>query len=65
MGRIEIRVADLDGLALGEASDGAILIDRDAAGWGWFIDATPGSDSDSASTAAQGRRARPAVTSIF
>jgi hypothetical protein len=32
---VEFVVGDLDGALLGEASDGLIVIDVDAAGWGW------------------------------
>jgi hypothetical protein len=31
---------------LGLASPGVILIDRDAVGYGWFVDPTPGDDSE-------------------
>ena len=43
---VDVRVADLPGLALGEYRDGAVLIDADAAGHGWFIDTTPGDDAE-------------------
>ena len=43
---VDVRVVDLPGLALGEYSDGTVLIDTDAAGYGWFIDATPGDDTE-------------------
>jgi hypothetical protein len=42
----ELRIADLPGLELGRVQDGIITIDADAAGHGWFIDATPRSDSE-------------------
>jgi hypothetical protein len=35
---ISIRIADLDGLTLGFAEDRVIVLDRDAAGWGWSLD---------------------------
>ncbi|MBC7730040.1 MAG: hypothetical protein H7242_21025, partial [Microbacteriaceae bacterium] len=38
---VQIRVADLPGLELGQAEDRLITIDSDAAGWGWFVDSTP------------------------
>jgi uncharacterized repeat protein (TIGR01451 family) len=41
LGAIEVVVADLPDTALGFAAPGAVWIDRDAAGYGWFIDATP------------------------
>lgn len=43
---IQVEVADLPGLTLGEAIDGRIRIDADAAGWGWFVDATPQNDGE-------------------
>jgi hypothetical protein len=39
-------IEDLDGKTLGEARDGVIVIDLDAAGFGWFVDATPYDDSE-------------------
>ena len=42
----EIRVTDLDGDLLGLADGNVIRIDRDAAGWGWFIDSSPMDDEE-------------------
>jgi hypothetical protein len=42
----DIRITDLSGLALGEYHDGVVYIDEDAAGYGWFIDRTPGDDRE-------------------
>ena len=39
-------IADLDGLILGSSSGNRILIDIDAAGFGWFVDATLGDDAE-------------------
>jgi hypothetical protein len=46
---VEVRVADLPGSTLGTADAGAgvIWLDVDAAGWGWYVDATPGDDGES------------------
>jgi hypothetical protein len=41
-----LRVTDLAGLQLGDSADGTIWIDADAAGNGWFVDRTPGDDSE-------------------
>jgi hypothetical protein len=41
---MHIEAADLDGQTLGYSTPEAIYIDRDASGYGWFVDATP-SDS--------------------
>jgi len=38
------QIVDFDGLVLGQAMPGVIIIDEDAAGYGWFIDDTPEDD---------------------
>ena len=38
---IRLAVADLPGLVLGQAENGVVTIDANAAGWGWFVDRTP------------------------
>jgi Ca2+-binding RTX toxin-like protein len=43
---VEIEIADLPGLMLGQAAGEGIVIDRYAAGHGWFVDPRPGDDSD-------------------
>ncbi len=43
---IDVSIADLPGAALGLASSRSITIDANAAGHGWFIDATPLDDSE-------------------
>ena len=43
---LQVRVADLPGLELGWVQDGVIVIDVDAAGHGWFVDATPNEHSE-------------------
>ena len=45
---ISVRVADLDGPILGQANESSatIILDSDAAGWGWFVDVTPQEDSE-------------------
>ncbi len=44
--RTDIRVADLAGDRLALAGHGLIVLDRDAAGNGWYVDPTPGSDRE-------------------
>ena len=43
---ISIQIIDLPETTLGMAEDNTILIDSDAAGYGWFIDQTPGEDEE-------------------
>jgi YD repeat-containing protein len=43
---VSVSVADLPGAALGVYVDGDLTIDQNAAGFGWFIDATPQSDEE-------------------
>ena len=43
---IDIRIADLGGTTLGLASGNTIWLDDNAAGHGWFVDPTPGNDSE-------------------
>ncbi|MCA9068514.1 MAG: FG-GAP repeat protein, partial [Planctomycetaceae bacterium] len=46
LAEIDLEVADLPDGELGRALPGRILIDVDAAGYGWFIDTTPFDDSE-------------------
>ena len=39
-------VADLKGAVLGISSGGFVVVDRNAAGWGWFVDTTPMVDEE-------------------
>jgi hypothetical protein len=43
---VQVQVADLAGAELGQAAGRTIWIDRDAAGYGWFVDATPNDDAE-------------------
>jgi hypothetical protein len=51
LSHVDVRIGQLSGPDLGLASPGIILIDRDADGSGWFIDPTPGDDSEFAPSA--------------
>ena len=55
---VEVRIGDLPGDTLGMASGQTIWLDRDAAGWGWFVDATPGDDSEFVRAGNQGEQNR-------
>lgn len=48
LGPIRIGIADLGGTTLGLADElhHTIWLDDNAAGWGWFVDPTPGDDSE-------------------
>ena len=41
-----VALADLPGGELGQEVAGTVYVDRDAAGLGWFVDATPGDDAE-------------------
>lgn len=41
---IDVQIDDLPGNDLGQAFATQIIVDRDAVGYGWFVDATPGDD---------------------
>jgi hypothetical protein len=43
---VQVSIADLPGATLGLATADTIVIDVNAAGYGWFIDATPLDDSE-------------------
>jgi hypothetical protein len=51
-------VRDLPGNYLGFSAGNTIFIDRDAAGWGWFIDSTPTDDSEFTTAGNQGEQDR-------
>ena len=46
MAQAQIVVRDLTGNYLGETAGKTVYIDNDAAGHGWFVDSTPGSDEE-------------------
>jgi len=51
-------IADLPGQILSQTQGSTIYIDRDAAGWGWYIDRTPGSDREFKTPGNQGEQGR-------
>jgi len=53
---IDVRIADLGGTTLGLASGNTIWLDDNAAGWGWFVDATPWDDSEFTTPGNQGEQ---------
>jgi hypothetical protein len=62
---IDVRVADLGELTLGRAADGVILVDDNAAGWGWFVDRTPRNDSEFTRRGDQGERNRMDLLTVL
>jgi hypothetical protein len=44
--QVTFQIADLDGLVLGHAGSGRIVIDVNAAEYGWFVDETPWDDAE-------------------
>jgi hypothetical protein len=46
LGSVTFQIADLPGTLLGQTLGTTILIDRDAAGFGWFVDRTPWADEE-------------------
>jgi hypothetical protein len=60
-----ITVADLSGSNLAVIDHGTICIDRTAAGYGWFVDATPSSDEEfTASTTGAALHARSSSEAV-
>jgi hypothetical protein len=49
--RIQFIISDFSGSQLGMTHANTIYLDNDAAGHGWFVDATPGSDEEFATSA--------------
>jgi putative ubiquitin-RnfH superfamily antitoxin RatB of RatAB toxin-antitoxin module len=43
---VSFKLADLEPGRLGQAGATQVELDRDAAGWGWFVDATPADDAE-------------------
>jgi hypothetical protein len=55
---IDVRFADLEGLTLGKAAGHTTYLDGNAAGWGWYFDATPRDDSEFTTSGGQGEQGR-------
>jgi hypothetical protein len=50
LSKFDVRIADLPDTILGVTTPGVIWIDQNAAGYGWFIDQTPGDDAEFSGT---------------
>ncbi len=55
---VKVQVRNLGGTTLGQASGNTIWLDDNAAGWGWFVDSTPGNSSEFSRAGNQGERNR-------
>jgi glucose/arabinose dehydrogenase len=53
---LDIRIADLGGTTLGLTAGHTIWLDDNAAGWGWFVDRSPGDDSEFSTAGDQGEQ---------
>ena len=53
-----VHIGDLPGRTLGETSGNTIVLDIDAAGWGWFVDQTPTNNSEFLRLGNQGEQYR-------
>jgi hypothetical protein len=64
---VSFSMSDLEPGHLGDASGSTVLIHRDAAGWGWYVDPTPAADAEFAACsgdlrAGEGTRLKAAWT---
>jgi hypothetical protein len=46
MQHVQVTVSEMAGLYVGSSSAGQVHVDSDGAGYGWFVDSTPGEDSE-------------------
>ncbi len=58
LGQLDIRITNLGGNYLGMTDGNTIWLDDNAAGWGWFVDPTPHSDSEFTRPGNQGEQNR-------
>jgi hypothetical protein len=65
LGSIRIQIANLGGRTLGLAAGHTIYLDANAAGWGWFVDPTPRSDSEFTTPGNQGEQNHMDLLSVL
>src|SRR5207244_11332788 len=65
LGDIHIQISNLGGTTLGLASGTTIYLDTNAAGWGWFVDATPWDDSEFTTPGDQGEQNRMDLLTVL
>jgi subtilisin-like proprotein convertase family protein/sugar lactone lactonase YvrE len=62
---IDVQIANLPGATVGMAAGHTIWLDDDAAGWGWFVDRTPWSDSEFTTPGNQGEQGRMDLLTVL
>jgi hypothetical protein len=62
---VNVQVVNLGGPYLGFASGRTIWLDANAAGWGWFVDKTPWSDSEFTTPGDQGEQGRMDLLTVL
>jgi hypothetical protein len=62
---LQVRITDLPGAMLSRTDGKTIWLDRNAAGWGWFVDRTPRHDSEFAVAGNQGVQGRMDLLSVL
>jgi probable HAF family extracellular repeat protein len=65
LGNLQVHIANLGGTTLGLASGNTIWLDDNAAGWGWFVDPTPGDDFEFTTTGNQGEQHRMDLLTVL
>jgi uncharacterized delta-60 repeat protein len=65
LGSLDVRIADLEDATLGLAAGNTITLDVNAAGWGWFVDATPEEDSEFLMPGDQGEQDRMDLLTVL
>lgn len=62
---VHVHISNLPGARLGQTDGSTIWIDGNAASWGWFVDATPGTDTEFTTRGNQGERSRIDLLSVL
>jgi hypothetical protein len=65
LGVIDVRIANLGGATLGQASGHTIWLDDNAASWGWFVDKTPWDDAEFIRKGNQGEQGRMDLLTVL
>ena len=65
LGSLNVRIANLDDATLGLAAGNTIMLDMNAAGWGWFVDPTPDEDSEFTMPGDQGEQNRMDLLTVL